>query len=75
MRCTKLMSSTNLSSSTVMRTFVELDPLGSATIGITRDRVLTGLLVCTGFLLGVIHSCKDEQVERDRGESRVQCDC
>ena len=47
------------SSRTVMRASVELHPLGSATIGVLRDRVLTGLLVCTGFFLGAILSCKD----------------
>jgi hypothetical protein len=71
MRCIKLMSSSNLSSSTVIWASVELDPLGSAAIGIPRDRVLIGLLVCTSFFLGAIISCKDEQVERDREESGV----
>ncbi|GMY06231.1 hypothetical protein FCV25MIE_01470, partial [Fagus crenata] len=68
MRCTKLMSSSNLSSSTVLQASVELDPLGSVVIGIPRDRVLTGLLICTGFFLGAIISCKDGQKETDRGE-------
>ena len=75
MRCTKLMGSSNLSSSADMRASVELDPLGSVAIGIPRDRVLTRLLVCTGFFLGAILSCKDEQLERDREEFGVQCDC
>ncbi len=75
MRCTKLMSSSNLSSSTDMRVSVELDPLCLVAIGIPQDRVLTGLLVCTSFFLGAFLSCNDEQVERDREECGVQGVC
>jgi hypothetical protein len=62
MRCTKLISSSNLSTNIVMRAFVEQDPLGSAAIGIPRDRVLIGLLVCTSFFLGAILSYKDGKI-------------
>jgi hypothetical protein len=53
----------------------ESDPLASIAIWALWDRVWIGLLVWTGFFLGAILSYKDEQVERDRGKSGVQCDC
>jgi hypothetical protein len=65
-------SSLSFSPNMILRASYESDPLASAAIW---DRVLTRLLVCTSFFLGAILSCKDEQVERDRGEFGVQYDC
>ena len=56
----------------ILQASYEFNPLASAAIW---DRDLTRLLVCTSFFRGAILTCKDEQVEKDGGESGVQYDC